>query len=783
MANTSLVLVFQTGFALPVERASFTVKDRDGAVVYRGNVSSASSGISEEIPLTAPPREWTLSPDSAQTPYSLYDVECTAEGYYNTIVRGIQLFADSPSRQVINLLPLPRSGVQRGGVQVFDIGPHALRQTYTPMQMSGTARILERVIVPQEITVHLGAPNSFATNVTVPFVDYIKNVASSEIYPTWPDESLRANILAQISLALNRIYTEWYPARGYSFNITNSTAYDQYFVYGRNIYDSVSRIADELFSTYIVKPGREEPFYAEYCNGSTVSCPGMSQWGTVALAEDGFTPRQILEFYYGDIDLITTNNIQDIEESYPGRPLTLGSQSDAVLTLQIQLDRIAINYPAIPLVFADGIFGANTQAAVRAFQRIAGLTADGVVGRATWYAVSHYYVAVKKLAELASEGELPVYNDFRFPGTLRRGSRGTSVQTVQFFLNTLAAYNPSIPSQRIDGVYGAATERAVQAAQSFYGLSPDGVVGPQTWEVLVDAYRGAQDVPVPPEEVVTRPYPGSLVRRGQRGTDVRYVQEVLNRISEVFVQIPRLTADGVFGAASENAVRTFQRLFGLSADGIVGPLTWNRLNEVLVATLGCLFESGSAAYTRPYPGTPVRRGQSNTNVRYVQTALSAVRRVLPTIPALSVDGIFGAGTEASVIAFQRIFGLVDDGIVGPRTWEQLNFLYVAVTDGCLSPSVAAAITEEIESRAVSAAPAAAEESAVPALRLGSFGTQVREYKALLCKKLGVPLSALGDNLLFGLSTRRAVERFQLSLGLAPSGALDKETCRALQEER
>ncbi|MBR6530278.1 MAG: peptidoglycan-binding protein, partial [Clostridia bacterium] len=468
--------------------------------------------------------------------------------------------------------------------------------------------------------------------------------------------------------------------------------------------------------------------------------------------------------------------------SYPGYPLRLGSSGDKVLTLQIQLDRIAINYPAIPLVFADGVFGPNTQASVRAFQRIAGLSADGIVGRATWYAVNLYYVAVKKLAELASEGELPVYNDFRFPGTLRRGSRGTSVQTVQFFLNTLAAYNPEIPAIRIDGVYGEATVRAVGAAQNFFGIPADGIVGPQTWENLVDAYRGAQNVPVPPEGINTRPYPGSLVRRGQSGTNVRYVQEVLNRIREVFVQIPRLSADGVFGANTESAVRTFQRLFGLSADGIVGERTWNRLNEVLVATLGCLFESSTAAYTRPYPGSLVRRGQSNTNVRYVQTALSAIRRVLPTIPALSVDGVFGAGTEASVIAFQRIFGLVDDGIVGPKTWEEINFLYVATTDGCLTREVRAAVTEEIESRAVSAAPALPQEKKQKNLRLGSFGAEVLTEKRRLAKKMSLPLSTLGDNMLFGLSTRRAVETFQIMHDLTPTGELDEETRERLSEE-
>ncbi len=813
MAYGTLTLAFQTGFALPVEEATYTVKNTSGVTVASGNITRGSSGLSEPITLPAPERALSLIPDSPEAPYSTYTVETSAAGYYNTIIRGVQIFADTGARQPVDLLPLPRSGVARGPL-VYQIPPHALRLNYTPAVDYSTARVLDRVVVPEMITVHLGSPNSFAQNVTVPFIDYIKNVASSEIYPTWPEASLRANILAQISLALNRVYTEWYPARGYSFNITNSTAYDQYYVYGRDIFDSVSRIADELFATYIIKPGREEPFYAEYCNGSTVSCPGMSQWGTVSLAQDGFTPEQILEFYYGDISLVTTDNIEEIPDSYPGAPLTLGSRGNDVLTMQIQLDRIAINYPAIPLVFADGVFGPNTQAAVRAFQRIANLSADGVVGRATWYAISHYYVAVKKLAELASEGELPQYNDFAFPGILRRGSRGTSVQTVQFFLNTLSAYNPSIPTQRIDGIYGQTTENAVRDLQRFYNLTVDGVVGQQTWNLLVDAYRGIQNVPIEPEEIVTRPYPGSLVRRGQSNANVRYVQNLLSAISDTFVQIPSLRVDGVFGAGTESAVRTFQRIFGLSADGIVGPSTWNRLNEVYVADTTCLFSSDQSALTRPYPGSLVRRGQSNANVRYVQTALNAIRRAIPSIPALSTDGVFGAGTERAVIAFQQIFGLVDDGIVGATTWRELNFLYVATTSGCLSNSAVALTANTTESPATLAASAAPVQKAearteapvgkvnshpdckkpaycsvcegvYPAktLRVGSFGPLVWRAKEALAEKLAQPLSCFGENLLFGLSMRRGVERFQAMMGLPVSGELDRATFAKLFEEK
>ena len=684
MPNGTLTLIFQAAFALAVEDAAYLVKDASDAVVARGTLSPGSGGISGTISLPAPERSTTFDPDAPAAPYSTYTVEASAAGYYNAVVRDVQIFADVHSTQTINLIPVSVPYDTRVGTRVYQIPPHALRLSYLPQQESFSGRILKEVVIPERITVHLGSPAASAQNVSVPFTDYIKNVASSEIYPTWPEASLRANILAEISLALNRIYTEWYPSQGYSYDITNSTAYDQYFVYGRNIFDPIERIVDEIFSTYIRKPGREEPFYAEYCSGTTVTCPGMSQWGTVSLAEDGFTPKQILEFYYGDVELVTTDRIEAVEESYPGSPLRPGSSGEEVIVLQNQLNRVAINFPTIPAVFADGVFGEDTAEAVRAFQRVANLSPDGVVGRATWYALSRYYTAVKKLAELKSEGEAPQYNVFDFPGILRRGSRGTGVQQLQFFLNNLAAYNPAIPSQKVDGIFGTGTERAVRAFQTAYRLPEDGVVGEETWDALIGAYRGARSVPVPVEPVVTRPYPGYLVRRGQTGENVTYLQNALNRIRTVFAQIPALKADGIFGGGTEEAVRTFQRLFGLPADGIAGPATWRRINELyLITESGCIYSSDSASYTRPYPGYLVRRGQIGENVRYVQSALGVIRRVIRTLPSLVADGIFGVGTQSAVRAFQTALGLSADGIVGPETWRRLNNLYIAVTEGCL----------------------------------------------------------------------------------------------------
>mgnify|MGYP000783965609 FL=1 len=261
--------------------------------------------------------------------------------------------------------------------------------------------------IPEYITVHLGTPGSGAENVTVSFPDYIKNVASSEIYPTWEPAALRANILAQISFALNRVYTEYYPSRGYSFHITNSTATDQKFIYGRNIFDNIEQIVDDIFNTYIRRIGYVEPLAAKFCNGTTTTCDGLSQWGSQYLAQDGYDSMQILRTYYGDgIELVPDAPVQGVRASYPGSPLRQGSAGEAVVVVQTSLNRISQDYPAIPKIWpVDGIFGPATENAVKRFQSIFNLAADGVVGRATWYKLVLLYVGVKDLAELVSEGQ------------------------------------------------------------------------------------------------------------------------------------------------------------------------------------------------------------------------------------------------------------------------------------------------------------------------------------------------------------------------------------------
>lgn len=365
--------------------------------------------------------------------------------------------------------------------------------------------------IPENITVHLGAPDANAPNVRVPFVNYVKNVASSEIYPTWDESALTANILAIISFALNRVYTEFYRSRGYDFDITSSTAIDQKFINGRDYFDSVSRITDRIFSDYLRRIGFIEPLAAKFCNGTTVTCEGLSQWGSQNLAQQGLNSVQILRYYYGDnIEIVNNAPVRGYTPSYPGTPLRVGSRGASVVQAQVMLNRIGQNYPAIPRVATDGIFGERTEAAVRRFQEIFDLTPDGIIGEATWYQLVRLYVGVTNLAELESQGQTFYAINWQAPNNLQTGSRGQKVSQLQYMLSVMAEYVPSIPTVAVDGIFGPRTQEAVIAYQRFAGLTPDGIVGPQTWNSLYD--RAITLIREP--EIPLSQYPGEVLSLG-----------------------------------------------------------------------------------------------------------------------------------------------------------------------------------------------------------------------------------------------------------------------------
>ena len=437
--------------------------------------------------------------------------------------------------------------------------------------------------IPKTITVHLGPPDSEAENVTLPFAEYITNVASSEIYPTWPESAIRANIYAQISFALNRIYTEYYPSRGYDFDITNSTAYDQSFVKGRDYFENIGQIVGELFNSYVVRQGNVEPLFTAYCDGKEVVCDGLSQWGTVTLANRGYTPYEILQYYYGDdINIVNNAPINIPNSSAPQRPLRLGSGGDEVRTLQLRLNRISDNYPAIPkIALPDGVFSFDTEDAVKKFQETFGLTPDGIVGNATWYKILFVYNAVKRLNELNSEGITLSEVTKQFAGESKLGDSGDNIKNIQYFLNYLAEFYSEIPQIDIDGIFGTATENAVKSFQRLFELPITGTVDLVTYDTLYRTYLGfINQIPFKYFDGKIYPYPGIPLRLGSENEVVRLLQEYLNYISQFFVQIPSVSPTGYFGQRTEEAVIAFQRLNGLEATGTVGAATWNAITSI-----------------------------------------------------------------------------------------------------------------------------------------------------------------------------------------------------------
>ena len=651
----------------PVEGVVITLSG-DG---FTAHLTTDAEGNAGDYTISTPDCTYSLNEDNTTVlPYAVCSLTAAKSGYRTVRIQGIQIFAGQVTLAQPEMIPETEEGRDIPNEPIV-IPTHSLFSgdggSCPEPTENCVPRVLDRIIIPKNIPVHLGRPAASAQNVTVSFRKYIANVASSEVYPTWPEQALRANIHCQISLALNRIYTEWYPSKGYSFNITNSTSYDQYYVHGRTVFEVMTKLTDDIFNTYIRKTGTVNPYYSEYCDGKSVTCPGLKQWGTVTLANQGRNALQILKYYYGnDIEIVRTNNIQSIPQSYPGSPLRQGSTGTAVFTLQRQLNRITKDYPFLGLLTVDGIFGSKMTTTVKAFQKQFNLTADGVVGRSTWYKISYIYVSVKDLAELTSEGETSsgTLSDGTWNGTvLRQGSSGSAVEQLQFWLNTLAQYDSSIPSVTVDGIFGSGTTAAVRAFQRKYGLTVDGVVGQTTWNELYDEFRSIQS-----DNGTPNAYPGSPLRSGSSGQNVRLVQFWLKIARTVYSSLNNVTVDGKFGSSTKAAVKKFQSYFGLTSDGIVGWTTWNKLYEVYNDIANKLLSSS----LRPgeYPGV-LRNGSSGTAVRELQFYLYIMSAYESSIPSVSIDGQFGSSTEAAVRAYQRFAGLTVDGVVGRNTWDSL----------------------------------------------------------------------------------------------------------------
>ncbi len=570
------------------------ILDDEGRSVYE--LTTDENGEAPLVSLETVDRELSLDPYYGGKAYIGYDVFAQTAGFHSIHVTEIPIYEGETA--VLPLMFVPLSEGQRStGTTEIVVGKPAVSMREARYQEAPVdePRVLRQVIIPNPITVHLGRPTAYASNVQVSFPDYVKNVASSEIYPTWPDASLRANIYAIITFALNRVFTEWYRSQGYSFDITNSTAYDQAFVYGRPIYESISRVVDDIFNEYVRRQGQIAPYFTSFCNGTTTSCAGLSQWGTVTLANQGLTPLQILRTYYpDDVEIATTDIIANVPSSYPGSPLRVGSTGLDVQTIQTYLNRIRRNYPAIPIITDEaGVFGDSTRAAVTKFQSVFQLAPDGIVGKATWYKISQLYTAVTRLSELDSEGTTLGIGTVPPAAVLRQGSRGADVITLQYLLNVIAEYYPGIPDISQDGIFGNATRQAVIAFQQTKGLTQDGIVGANTWRVLYEAYRGIGDyVPAPGPDTGTIEYVvragDTLWRLSQRyGTTVAELKRLNNLTSDDLnigqvLKIPTGQAPSYF----EYTVRAGDTLwllsqrYGTTVDAIksLNGLTGNLLN-------------------------------------------------------------------------------------------------------------------------------------------------------------------------------------------------------------
>lgn len=553
--------------------------------------------------------------------------------------------------------------------------------------------------IPEYITVHLGLPDSDARNVTVSFPDYIKNVASGEIYPTWPESSLRANIYAQISYALNRVYLEFYRSKGYDFDITSTTALDQSFEEGRNIFENISLIVDDIFNSYIKREQNLEPLAAKFCNGTTTTCNGLSQWGSVELANQGLGAYDILTNYYGsDIVLVEDVPVNGIGESYPGTPLRLGDSGYNVVVLQRSLNGISNNYPAIPKINpVNGVFDENTENAVKKFQQIFKLTQDGIVGRATWYRIVELFVGIKELSELEAEGinlsdYPPILGQRQMSRTIKQkihnnlkiGSSGRDVWILQYVLQFLSYFYPTALPTNLSGVYTESTANSVKAIQKEFGLPQTGEVDAITAEAIYNAYVTVADYVALretfPREKMLSPFGGRLLSKGETSEDVREIQKHINYISKYSESdVWEVAETGVFGPLTSRSVMQIQTQEGLTQSGMVESATHLAIRSRSYDAISTVNPK-----MRQYPGFELQKGDSDNKLKSDNKTISTpvnnvqqmIRRISASqqIPVIIPNGNFGSDTEEAVIILQTLGGFEPNGIIDYDTWEHIVLL-------------------------------------------------------------------------------------------------------------
>ena len=524
--------------------------------------------------------------------------------------------------------------------------------------------------IPETITVHLGPPDSNAQNVTLTFPEYIENVASGEIYPTWPVESLKANIYAQISFALNKIYLEFYRSRGYDFDITNSTAVDQSFSPGRNVFENISELVYEIFDTYIRRENFTEPLAARFCNGTTSTCEGLSQWGTVDLANQGEIAIDILKTYYGDdIVLNTDTPVRTIVESYPGTALRLGTNNRFVYTAGYMLNLISTHYPIIPKINPVGyIYDENMENAVRVFQETFKLTVDGITGRNTWYRMVYLYVGIRNLTELHSEGVI-------LEGT-PAGSRVAgidehtkSVELMQFYLRVISAFYPTIPRVEITGIYDQQTQNAVIAFQKQFLMDETGVVSEETYD---DIYRTYITLTPYLDEFNLRleSFTDTTLSPGSVNEEVRLLQKQLN-----YVMGTDIAETGMYGSLTKKTVSEFCKSVGVPGSGSADKRTKQLLRDEYLIKISSI----NPKITQ-YPGYDLAMGMEDNMLKNTrQTVTTPVKHLQQTLRSIGYrvipDGVYGQSTQMAVKQVQKNAQLPESGEADTETYNAIRALY------------------------------------------------------------------------------------------------------------
>lgn len=688
MPEGYLIVITTTALGkVVVARANVAVIGND--IDFRYDTATDYEGRTKEITLRTKEKELSLHEQIAEKPYFTYRVVVDRAGFNRYTSKEIEIFDGQVSYLNVHLIPSD-SAVVIPAQQNF--GDQA--KTVLPVQGTMAPPIRQKLpFIPSHIAVKMGPPGSNASIVHIPFVDYIKQVASYELYPTWPEESLRANIMAIVSLALNRIQSNWYRTQGHLFQITSSPVFDQSFIKDHAVYRTIDRIVDDAFNEYVHKVGSVEPLYTTYCDGILETCEGLSQWGSVKLANEGLNALEIMKRYYGnDIEVSQIKHIEDMVEEYPGRSLRVGSKGHPVYLMQLYLNRIALDYPGLLVIYPiNGIYDQLMKEAVERFQRLFNLEDTGKIDKDTWYKISFLYVGLQELAQLLSEGILQPEDLSDFKSTLREGDRGSIVSWMQYALNVVSQFIDSVPRVTMSGLFDEETKNALIAFQQTYGLPETGVADRDTWDMLSSVFdRSLRAIP-PKDQLYT--YPGTPLSEGSSGEAVQILQSYLNRLSNEFPYIPKVTADGEFGPRTKAQVMAFQRAQRKEPDGIVDMDTWNLI----------LAEYSRFLTVPLYPGNDLKFGEHNSYVAVIQKKLNDLNTHYHLFAPLEVDGIFGTKTRDAVRQIQSALGLEQNGIVNKRTWNRIMEVVLnhspKVTGDVLLHTVVEAIHERLRREA------------------------------------------------------------------------------------